>query len=456
MSSPSGRVLLVELDGASYEGLGPLAARGVMPQMARLLESAALIEPQAVPGLSDRAARATFWTGFPPSEHGMLDDWRFDAARRRLVPGRIDRLARPTLWQAVQAAFGPAAAARLEDFDAASLPWQEAPKDLASLERRVASTRLALQALADRAADVDRDWRFLTVRVRTLAGLQCHLASALPSGDRPGANPRWVAAVERLMQSVDACLGQLVETAHRRKAAVVVASPSGVVPLRGRITLSELFLRAGLLQLCRGPASLGYHAGRLGERARRWFASGDGAARSARSVVPVDWRRTSVVAIHGHSAALVYLNTPERFGGHVLATASARDRAARAAVEALSAARDPTTGEPLFIDAFCTEDRYGTSIRRHGWPEVIGIPATGFTTRHRPDRQERLVRPTRGQTTTTGGPGLLVIDSPWISPGEHRACSLEEAAPLIAELLGLRPTSPRPTVYTPPRSTTRK
>lgn len=444
MSSRSGRVLLVELDGASYEGLGPLAARGIMPQMARLLESAALIEPQAVPGLSNRAARATFWTGFPPSEHGMLDDWRLDSSRRRLVPGRIDRLARPTLWQAVQAAFGPAAAVQLEDFDAASLPWQDAPKDLASLERRAASTQLALQALADRAADVERDcaWRLLTVRVRTLGGLQRRLTSALPSGDRPGANPRWVAVVERLMQSLDACLGRLVETARRREAAVVVASPSGAVPLRGRITLSELFLRAGLLQLCRGPAALGYHAGRLGERARQWFASGADAARSARAVVPIDWRRTSVVALHGHSAALVYLNTPERFGSRQLATASARDHAARAAVEALAAAREPTTGEPLFVDAFCAEDRYGTSAQRHGWPEVIGIPATGFTTRHRPDRQGRLVRPTRGQTTTAGGPGLLVINSPWTPPGEHHTCSLEEAAPLIAELLGLRHVGP--------------
>ncbi|MBN1589946.1 MAG: alkaline phosphatase family protein [Pirellulales bacterium] len=430
------RVLLIEWKGASLDFLSALAERSVMPRVAGLLESAASTSLPTTPNLGETSARATFWTGCRPTVHGVIDDFWLDARRSRLRTHRMDRLARPTLCQSVETAFGPAAVVRLEDFDRAGFPWHDAPADLATLRRRAAETRTALRQLAARAAQTDSDrWRLMTIRLRTLQGLQHHLGNALPAGDRPGANLQWIDVVAEVLRAWDQCLAELSRLARHRGAALVVASSCGVVPYRGRITLCELLQRAGLLRLRRGVGALPYHVSRLRWKARRSLGRRAGSARPLAVVLPIDWRRTSVVTLHGQSAAMVYLNTRERFGTRVLRTASAEDRAAEAALNALIEARHPTTNERLFVDAFRTDARFGPAALRHGWPEVIGIPAAGFQTRHRTDRKGRLVRDGWRQTGTSGGAGLLLVDSPGIAAGRHEAIPLEEVAHVVLDLL---------------------
>ena len=94
-------VLFVGLDGADWQQLDPLLARGVLPNLARLRSEAAWGELESeIPALSP-----LLWTsmlsGVSPLEHGILDFSRFDPQSGMRVPiGSDDRRA-PAVWNAL-------------------------------------------------------------------------------------------------------------------------------------------------------------------------------------------------------------------------------------------------------------------------------------------------------------------------------------------------------------------
>jgi hypothetical protein len=274
----------------------------------------------------------------------------------------------------------------------------------------------------------------MTVRFRTLQGLQYHVGNAIVTTDQPAANRDWIAQVDALLSAWDRCIGELCALAAARDAVVVVASPCGAAPFRGRISLGELLTRAGLLHLRQGSAATGYRVSRCFWKVRRRWSGG---ARPVSAVLPVDWRHSLAVSFHGLSAALVYLNTPERFGPGAPVSRGMRAEAAEMTVAALSEARHPLTGERLFSEVFRTDRRYGDAARRHGWPEVIGAPAPGFQVRHRTDRKGRLVRGDRRRTGMAGGAGLLVVSAAGVTCEPRDDFPPEGIAPTVARLLDL-------------------
>jgi predicted AlkP superfamily phosphohydrolase/phosphomutase len=430
-----GRVVLVELSGASYDLLVPLAESGVMPHVARLLRTASLAELRPQRGASPVSAWTTVRTGRSLAEHGVLDDCYLDHRRGRIVDHEVDRLETPTLDRLVRGAAGDEAVACLVDYPARRSPWGK-PADFDALARRVIAARETLHRVADLAREVDRKtpWRLLRIRLETLAAVQYFLGNLLGVGEG-GGNGKWTTKTREILQGLDGCLGRLIELADRRGAALLVVSPQGCVPFRERIAMGELLLRRDLLRVSEGPAALGYHLGRLAWRTWRRLPGVSTASRPAGVVLPVDWRRTRAVALHGQSAALVYLNTPERFGARVLASEASREMAALEVTAALADARHPVTEEPLFVDVFALAERFGVDPLARNLPDVIGVPAAGFHTRHRLDRKRRLVRGDRGLTCTPGGPGLMMVRSPGVVLGQCRTVDATEVLPVVWNLL---------------------
>jgi hypothetical protein len=192
------------------------------------------------------------------------------------------------------------------------------------------------------------------------------------------------------------------------------------------------------------PHRLGRGLSRAAFRARKWLwrrrSRGGSTAmlnRPLDMLLPIDWRASRAVALHGDLAGLVYLNTPARFGGGPLTTPRLEDEALAETIAALREAVHPTTGIPLFTDVYATRERFGIDCLEHRWPEVIAIPADGYQTR-----------------TKTGGEGLIVGD-PNLT-GTHRRqgvlllpklanhpfprqAEMRDVAPTLLAMLGLRP-----------------
>ncbi|MHC4180622.1 MAG: alkaline phosphatase family protein, partial [Planctomycetota bacterium] len=234
------RVLLVALGGATYEVLAPLAESGTMPNLARLLQSAALARLRFRAPWCESVAWATMESGGGPGVHGMLDDCYLDHRQRRLLPGHVRPLPCRTLGDLVAAADPEAAAAELCDLPSSARIWNQRPSSYTELSRGIARTEAAIRGAAAEAERIDQSsqWRLLQIRFTAIDSLLHRLWHVLGIGDGPGGSRQWVAKTREAFRALDDCLGELIDLAERRRAAMVLVSPYGFCPFREKITLS--------------------------------------------------------------------------------------------------------------------------------------------------------------------------------------------------------------------------
>lgn len=491
-TSAHDRVLVIGLDGGTYDVLVPLAERGLLPNLRRLMAESALAVLHSTQPYITPAAWTTFQTGVDVADHGVLDYRYLDHRQGQLLLNHARRIACPTLFDAVAAAGGavvslnlpmtypprgdvpgivvggiecpsieaalapyPAFARRLRQsdarFDLATI-WRRRPRDLDELRRHAADTRADFRGRVSAAILADElvDWRLMAVQFQTLDALQHRCWHLLGVDDRASqespAPPAWTNEVRQALSALDDCVGDLVELAERRGAAVAVASDHGFGPFRGKISMPELFLRRGLLVPAGRGQRLAHGAADWGLRARKWLqrrwrpgGSTASLPRPPSGVLPIDWRRSTAVCLHGDLGALVYLVTPERFGRGPIVTPRQREQAAAESVAALREVRHPETGEPLFADAFSVAERFGFDPLERMWPDVLGIPAPGFHTRTKLDEPPRLVVGDDELTGTHRLEGVLMVRARTALVGRRNIAELRDAAPTILHLLGLPP-----------------
>lgn len=491
------KLLILGLDGATWDVLTPLTAQGVMPNLRRLIEQSALLELNSTRPFITPVAWASFQTGCDPHEHGILDYRYYGHARRQLCLSGTRQLRRATLLETISAAGGDvvslnlpmtfpppaasgivvggldspspqAALAHVPRF-AESLRqhgarlalkpvWKRVPQSLEELNACVASTVLDFQSRADaaRLADELCDWRLMFVQFQTLDAMQhrawhlleaelgCGKAAAGTEG-APATNvcAASVAKVREAFAALDRGIGQLAELAERRGAAVVAVSDHGFGGFHGKISLAELLAGRGLLHRSNVTHRIGHGISRAAFRARKWLwrrrrrgASTALLARPLEMLLPIDWRRSRAVALHGDLAGLVYLNTPARFGGGPLTTPRLEEEALAETLAALREARHPHTQAPLFADVYAASERFGIDLLEHRWPEIVAIPADGYQTRTKMNGASTLLVDDPNLTGTHRQQGVLIL------PAAAKAClprqaEMRDVAPTLLALLGI-------------------
>jgi predicted AlkP superfamily phosphohydrolase/phosphomutase len=479
-------VLVIGLDGATYDLLTPWARSGRMPNLARLMQNSARAVVNSTRPYITPVAWTTFQTGCDPADHGILDYRYLDHRRRRLLLNHAGRISRPTLLEAVSAGGGevvslnlpmtypawattrgivvggldsPSIEAALEPYPefAARLKATGARYDLSTVWRRkpttfeelcdgVAQTEASFrgQATAARVADRMTDWRLMIVQFQVLDALQ-HRCWHLLGGESDEAAPsKWRTKARQALRALDDSLGELIELASRRGAAVVALSDQGFGPFREKITFPELLGRRGLLKLPGWGASAGFHLRRGGWKLRKnlWrrFRPGCSTAQLTRpldSLLPVDWRRSVALAMHGDLGGLIYLNSRERFGSGPVNTPRQREQALADTMAAFREAEHPETGEPLFEEIFGVASQFDCDPVERMWPDLAAIPAPGFHTRHKFDAAPQLLRRDPTLTATHRLEGVLMVHAPGVARGDSDAAELRDVAPTILQLLGL-------------------
>lgn len=116
---PPTRVLVIGLDGATWDVARPLLDAGELPNLARLVARGIVATPFADPPLFAPVAWTTLFTGVPPAVHGV-ENWALAGAGYRKVPAlwsRLDAAGRPVVlvnvpgtWKAERLAHGVIAA----------------------------------------------------------------------------------------------------------------------------------------------------------------------------------------------------------------------------------------------------------------------------------------------------------------------------------------------------------
>ena len=93
------RVIIIGLDGATFDLIEPWVKKGLLPHFATLLEQGAYGRLDSVPNMRSAAAWTSFSTGKNPGKHGIYEFYDFIPSRYEIefINGGI--CAEPSLWQ---------------------------------------------------------------------------------------------------------------------------------------------------------------------------------------------------------------------------------------------------------------------------------------------------------------------------------------------------------------------
>lgn len=473
------RVLVVGLDGATFDVLRPLCDAGCMPHFSSLVRGgAAGVLRSTLPSVTP-VAWTSFLTGCGPQCHGIWDFRRLECGSRLVLntgasircPTLLDRVARegrtvvsinlpmtyPPRWpgslvvggfdspstEAALAAY-PEFARRLRrrvpDFSVQPV-WRCRPKDREALESALRQTEASFRARVEaaRIADELYDWSLMIVQFQELDGLQHRVWESLIP-ERRGARAA-VRAVRATMRVLDNCLADLMELAQRCGATVCVVSDHGFGAYRGTVGSNEVLRRAGIVRVRGAWGAVSYGAGRAASRLRKWLyrrrqpgVSTAVLGRSLRSQFPLDWKRTLAWSPHGDLGALIYVNTPERFGTGPVQGARQRDEVMARVTHCLTAANEPESDRALFDTVIDVAAQFGRDPVGEGLPDLVAIPSPGIHTRTKV--QGSWIKAAR-YTGTHRREGIWALYGPGIRAGVRQTSDIEDMAPTLLALLGI-------------------
>lgn len=399
------QVMLIGMGGLSFEVLKRLADKGIMPKVAQSLPNMAWADLKQPFFSSPNASWTTSETGLDSSAHGLLDDFMFDPSRRclRRVP---------------------------HDSDAPEsvVVFPRRPTDWRELETGVARTVEIIQKQFTEARQQyeSRNQRIVQLKLTVLDSLFLRLWHLLGISEAPGGRRSWIAETQKVFRALDEQLGILFDLAAKDRSAIVLMSPYGFVPFREKILVNELLRRKGLLHIAEGRTRFRYECLRFLAKQKKHLGRGTVNEHRLDGLLPIDWRRTRAVCLHGENAAFVYLNTPERFDHGPLKTSQQQKAAMAKVLSVLAEARHPLDGKLLFQEAFSTSQRLGIDPLEKRWPEIIAIPTPGYQVRQRFDRARQLVRPDAALAAARTGNGFICWQAPGVVAGKQEPLNLSE------------------------------
>jgi predicted AlkP superfamily phosphohydrolase/phosphomutase len=480
------RLVILGLDGATWTVLDPMRERGLMPNLDALLaRSLHGTLRSCIPPVTS-AAWTTMMTGCGPARHGVFDHRHYDVAAGQMRVNHSGRVRVPTVWHALSDAgrsvislnlpgthpplnvrgivvsgmdaphldaalsgapeFGARLRAEVPDYSL-RYSWKRAPL---SLEELTENARLTAQSFMGRARgglladEMLPDWSALMVQFQNLDPFQHRVWRYLNVDETGIDDPAWNEAAGEVIRGLDAAVGLLCELADRRGAAILVVSDHGFGPCLGRVSVNRILLDAGVARLPGVRGRLRRRVRQAMDHLRLWGAKRDDpnarAASFATSVnaqFPFDWKRTLGFAPHQDTAAMVYLNSSDRRPGAPLRSARQVDDARAAATSALSEARHPETGAPLFPQVVDTAKAYGLDPAREGYPDLIALPDESYWVRTKLTSSAAWVEPDPNLPGTHRPEGVIALAADRISPGRGLSADLQDVTPTILKLFGL-------------------
>jgi predicted AlkP superfamily phosphohydrolase/phosphomutase len=480
------KVLVIGLDGATWDLFAPWIEEGLLPNLARLRERGVWADLQStIPPLT-APAWLTFQTGVNPGGHGFFDFTRYQPGSYDTPVLSANDLTLPTLWRMLSDAgrrvivinvpvtYPPELVNGLLISGMMTpntrVQFTHPPELALELEQEVGRypvfTPLRRVDLMGPRAFVDRlidtiqrraaaasylmthyPWDFFMVHFQSTDVVQHTLYPYLDSRHplAKDTSPEEREYVLRFYRVLDELLGQIFAAAGPGTLCVVM-SDHGFGPQVKRIYLNRLLAREGLLALRSGE--LGLRALAAAEavvrrldvfKLRRLMAArgaGDQLTRKARGLSQVSWAGTRAFALPGFVYGRLYVNLKGREAQGVVD--GEQYEGLRSTIsQRLLAAIDPQDGQSLFQKVLRREEVYSGPYLEV-MPDLIAVPAEGYMISEA-FRGDKLVDRAPSMLTGSHRPnGLLVVAGPGIRAGQHTTgTSIADLAPTILYALGV-------------------
>lgn len=478
------RVLIIGLDGATFDVLEPMLDAGRMPHLRAFLDRGChgILESTKPP--ITPAAWTTFMTGKSPGNHGIIDFERYDARTHRLSINSTRSIAHVRTIFDILGDKGlkvgvinvpmtypprPVNGCLITGFDTPSTrvsfthppelkdeilrrwpdytfktTWKHA------VVRRQRVFRENLDAIGrtfTQGAEVTRfcgerfGWEALMVVFKLVDNLQ-HKAWRYLDPKFNGNHPEYARRVGDCFKVLDDALGNLFLYAEERNAAVFIMSDHGHGSLEGKAQPNLLLKEWGYL-------SLKSAAVRSRTRLRRLLVRTFGAKKGKFSredriehELPVRFAQTRACVMHAGMYGFLYINLKGRQPDGIVEPADyelLRDELREKFLGAR--VNDPAGGAVnIFTDVYKPEDLYGCSRDGREWmPDLLLVPAEGLS----------VVRRIRGWSPvqwlaahkiegTHRLDGMFAAAGAGIARGRKPRQRIVDCAPTILAMLGLR------------------
>jgi predicted AlkP superfamily phosphohydrolase/phosphomutase len=476
-------VLIVGLDGATFDVLNPLMAAGRMPSLKRLVETGTSgILDSTKPPITP-AAWTTFMTGKGPGRHGIVDFEKYDVRTNQLSFNSTYEIREKTIWEIlsekgfrvgsinVPMTYPPRKVngfmisgfetpsvdtdftwpsdlkkdilARWPDYNYRS-DWQRKmfggddlfQRNVRHIERSFSQGYELTTWCGDRFG-----WDVLMVLFKLVDNIQ-HKAWKYLDPKTSSQYPRRAEISAQCFEELDKTIGALAEYAARNEALMVIMSDHGHGSLDGKAQPNALLEQWGYL-------SLKSHVGQVRRRAERIVARVMGktmkrfdANIGVEHEIDLDWSRTKACVVHAGMYGFLYLSLKGRQPGGIIDPKDyerVRDDLRERFLQVT--ARNPA-GETIqvFPEVHKTEVLYNCLREEQPWlPDLLLVPYPGLAVVRR-IRGPHAVRwsSQRRMEGTHRVEGILVVNGPEVKPGATIHAQIADIAPTLLAAVGLR------------------
>jgi len=490
------KVLVIGLDGVTWDLLGPWVEDGELPNLKRLMEGGAWGKLRTTLPPISSSSWSSFVTGVNPGKHGLVDfvfpgadsykvtmvdattrrtralwNWLSDAGRK------VGLLGIPTTYP-VEAVDGFMISGFLTP--GPESPWAYPPELKAELQGAIGEFLLAPNERYRSTPHLDRFLADLTASVenRTQAALYLmehkpwdlfalvywdtdmvqHETFRLLDPSHPRYDPTEAAAKRELIldfhRKVDADVGRLLDKVDS-DTLVIVMSDHGFGPVHSFFLTNNWLADLGLLKFKRNPWTafkrglfrLGFTPLRVFRltkalgltklRQKVRFQKKSGLINKVfLSFDDVDWSQTKAYSIG--SFGQVYINVAGLRPQGIVQPGQEYEELRDQITQAAQALRDPRTGQPLIGQVFRREEVYsGPYLERT--PDLI-VQTRGWEYMafgHADFGSNRLVEPITGLSGHHRLDGVLIMAGGGVKSGTHLDnASIMDLTPTILHVLG--------------------
>ncbi len=483
-TSTAKRVLIVGLDGATFDVLGPLMEEGKLPNLKAVVDSGASgILRSTTPPITP-AAWTTFLTGKQPGSHGIIDFERYDAFTNKLEFNStrcLDHVR--NLWQilgdhglkvgsvnvpmtyppipvngfmvtgfetpgthtefAYPPSLKPEILSRWPDPTLRS-KWR---RKLLGGDKLFAENLDYMSRSFHQGADMTTylgdkmGWDVLMVVFKLVDNLQ-HKTWKYIDKRWAHRNPKRCEMVKQCFQQADKALGTLLEYAKAHDAAVMIVSDHGHGSLEGKIQPNELLRQWGYLSLRDGAAQGAtrgrYIWDRLRGRTRKFARTGD-----VSHDLALDFSHTKACVMHAGMAGFLYINLKGRQPTGIVNESdyeSLRDELRARLLGDECRVCDPYGKSiSLFSEVHKPEELYGCTREQQPWlPDLILTPHDSLAV-VRKIRGAKPIHwlPFRKIEGTHRSDGIVLVSGDGISHLKDLRVQIADCAPTVLAMLGL-------------------
>jgi len=478
------RVLIIGLDGATFDVLTPMMDAGRMPRLRRFVEEgAAGVLRSTIPPITPAAWTAVM-TGKGPGGHGIIDFERYDVRTNRLSFNSTRCLdGVRSIWEIlgdkgfrvgsvnVPMTFPPTPinGFMISGFETPSIDADFTyPRDLKDeILRRFPNYtyKTKWRRKATGGEDLFREnleyikrsfhqgaeltrfcgdrygWDVLMVVFKLVDNLQHKTWKYLDPRTRDR-YPERAGLTAGCFDDLDVAIGELLDYAGRHNAHVLMISDHGHGSLEGKVQPNLLLHRWGYLGLrgswSRACTRMQHQLDRWTRRRKGKFAAG---SFDLSRDLAVDFARTRAAVMHAGMNGFLYLNLQGRQETGIVQPADyepLRDELRRRFLAETCTTPDGRTIR-VFPEVHKPEELYGCSREHREWlPDLLLVPAEALAV-VRKIRARSAVSwlPERRMEGTHRVEGIFAAGGPGVARGARIASDLVNTAPTVLAMMGL-------------------